>query len=321
MKKSISLIIALMLLVTIALSACDKPNDEIDKSAWLEMPDNTNPNFKYFGYYHFSASIDEVAEMGNANFAKVDAEDLEEIQHLYTKGFKILIMIRHIFFEDNETPADYSERWTTAKSELQPYMDKIIGFYVDEPMWTGKSQEAFHLACQTVRADYPDKRMVAMLMYGSISASQAMYGIDSAEYCKYCTDVGYDFYRTWDRDRVLSDIQLLKDNVAIYGQDIWLSPKGFYVTDPNKNANFIFENTDLEPGEDIIMWIKGCYEIAVQDERIVGFLTFVYGDDNTGEDYDIWLKRFFDPSDEYYNPEMKALYIQIGKAVIANDTD
>ncbi len=304
----------------VMLSACNQAaTDTVDLSAWPEMPANTNPNFKYFGYYHFAESVAEVSSHGNANLAKVDADCLDEIAELYEHDFNILIMIRHIFFENGVTPEDYMTRWETAKEELAPYCDKIIGFYVDEPIWTDKDMRAFHLACLTVRHDYPEKRMFAMLMYGSVINSRLLFKLDSAEYCKYCTDIGFDFYRSWDKEAVLSDIELLKQNVAIYGQDIWLSPKGFYTTSKDKNINYMFENMSLAPGEDIINWIKGSYEIAVNDPRIVGFLTYCYGGDTEGDNYDLYLRRFFDEDDEYYNEYMKNLYIQIGKAVIASD--
>lgn len=324
MKKVYYIAIVTIFISIILIFGCtstiqNNDNLDIDMSAWPEMPANTNPNFKYFGYYHFSESVSEVAAMNNANLAKVDAEDIGEIAQLYENDFNILIMIRHIFFESGETPDDYMDRWETAKEELAPYMDKVIGFYVDEPMWTDKKMSAFHLACLTVRHDFPDKRMFAMLMFGAVLNSQVLFQVDASEYCKYCTDIGYDFYRSWDYESVLADIELVKNNVAIYDQDIWLSPKGFYTTDPNKSVNYLFENPDLEPGEDIINWIKGSYEISVNDPRIVGFLTFCYGSDSSSENYDLYLKRFFDEEDEYYNEQLTKLYIQIGKAVIAND--
>lgn len=322
MKKIVALLIIIALLASFSalFSACaPDENTDFDRSAWPEMPENTNPNFKYFGYYHFSESVEEVSSQGNANLAKVDAECLDEIAELYEHDFNILIMIRDIFFEHGQTPEDYMTRWETAKANLEPYWDKIIGFYVDEPMWTDKDMRAFHLACLTVRHDFPDKRMFAMLMYGAVLNSKAFFGVDSAEYCKYCTDIGFDFYRSWSKTDVLSDIEAVKQKVAIYNQDIWLSPKGFYTTSPEKSINYVFENKNLAPGEDIINWIKGSYEIAVNDPRIVGFLTFCYGGSDSGETYDLYLKRFFDENDEFFNEYMKKLYIQIGKAVIAAD--
>lgn len=322
-------IFALLLITALCFSffAC-KEKDPLKKYYWKDIPENTNPNLKYFGYYHFSDAIDEVAAMGNANVGKVDYEDTEEIAYMHSKGLYILIMIRHIFFDSNQSDGlkeDYLQLWETAEQQIAPYMDRIIGFYVDEPIWTGKKQEAFHTATQLVREDFPDKRMMAMLAYASvmnnptiIEITTGMKDIDAREYCKYCTDIGYDFYRSWEKDMVLADIALLKKNVISPGQKIWLSPKGFYVADKTKNINWTFENMDLPIGEDVKNWIKGAYEIAVADHDIVGFFTFVYGADDTGEKYDVWLRRFFNESDEYYNPEIKALYIQIGRAIINN---
>lgn len=315
MKKSLCVVLILSLLLCMVFIVAGYKNVE---PAWADMPENTNPNFKYFGYYHFSNAIDEVASHGNVNLAKVDIECVDEIDHLYRKGFYILIMTRHIFFSSGETPTDWEQRWNTAKEIMQPYLDRIIGFYVDEPLWTGKSMESFHFSCQTVRNDYPDKRMMAMLSYGALTMSEFLWGIDVAEYCKYCTDIGWDFYRPWDKEGVLSDLEIVKTKIAIYGQDIWMSPKGFYVIDKNKSLNWFWENSRLAPGEDIINWIKGSYEIAVNEPRIVGHFTFCYGDDSSEEKYDYYLYKFFNKDDAAYRKDIKDLYIQIGKAVIAN---
>jgi hypothetical protein len=316
MRKFISVFVILLLAVTACVGfACNEKDTE--ELAWPEMPPNTNPNLKYFGYYHFSSAIDEVAQMGNTNIAKVDIDYPDEIEQLASKNFKLLLMIRHVFFKDGNTRPDYAERWQKAKQDIAPYMDKIIGFYVDEPIWTGKTQEAFHLACQTVRNDFPDKRMVAILAYGSVA--KIATDVDPREYCRYCTDVGFDMYLSWDKDKFMKIINKLEENVLTEVQSIWLVPKAFYVADPNKDINHMFENKYLPPGEDIKRWIKGTYEIAVNDPRIVGLFCFKYGDDDALDDFDYMLYQFFDEDGEYYDAELKGLYMQIGKAIIAND--
>ncbi|NLO64916.1 MAG: hypothetical protein GX095_06740 [Clostridiales bacterium] len=98
-----------------------------------------------------------------------------------------------------------------------------------------------------------------------------------------------------------------------------LSPKGFYVADRSKSINWVFEDTSLPPGEDMKRWIKGAYEVAVAEPLVVGFLTFVYGDEDTLEKYDYYLAQFFDEESEHFDKELRDLYVKIGKAVIAND--
>jgi hypothetical protein len=81
----------------------------------------------------------------------------------------------------------------------------------------------------------------------------------------------------------------------------------------------VFEDTSLPPGEDMKRWIKGACEVAVAEPLVVGFLTFVYGDEDTLEKYDYYLAQFFDEESEYFDKELRDLYVKIGKAVIAND--
>lgn len=319
MKKTVAaIIIVLLVLIPMAFVVSSGYNNE--PPAWSDMPENTNPNLKYFGYYHFGDNIDEVAADGNANLTKIDAEDIEEIAYYCEKGFYIFIMIRHIFFSKGETPDDWSERWQTAKSELAPFMDKIIGFYVDEPMHTGKTTEAFQFACQKVREDFPDKRMMAVMTIGALTNSELFYnGLNATEYFRYCTDLGFDYYNAWNAETFKESVELLKSKIAIHGQDIWLIPKGFYSADPKKDVNWIYEDTARRPGDDVIDWIKGCYELAVSDERIVGIYSFCYGSGSDYQNYDYVLGRFFNKNDSAYRREIKELYLQIGKAVINNN--
>ncbi len=306
--KIINKTIVIMIILFLATSiffGCETANqDNFDYSAWPEMPANTNPNLQYFGYYHFADCIEEVAALGNANIAKTDARDVEEIEALTSNGFKVFIMIRYVFFEDGETPSDVEERWDKAKQDITPYIENIIGFYVDEPRLTGKSESAFHYACQTVRADYPDKKMMAVMALPALLMTDS-----SARYFRYCTDIGYDLYMNWDENAVAHNVAKLRDEIAVYGQSIWLIPKAFYHS--YSVATYI-EDSELFVGEDVLRWIKGSYCMAVADPRIVGIFAFVY--DNDG--YEVDLKRLFMPDSDYYNAEVRAVYLQIGKMVI-----
>lgn len=284
--------------------------EDINKTDfWPEMPENTNPNLKYFSYYHFGNRIPEVAAYGHANFSKADAKNLDEIQELYDNGFYIFIMIRYIFFKDGETPSDYQARWENAKTQLAPFMDKILGFYVDEPR-RGKSKEAFHLACQTVLSDFPDKMMMSVMTIQALSDYE-----ESRDYFQYCTDLAYDFYPSWSKKDVLKNIEKLETQIAVNNQNIWLVPKAFYTVSVDKDPYWISENKKLPIGKDVLDWIKGSYEIAVADHRIVGIYPFVYDND----DFDIPLRGFFAKDSPYYNEEVFGVYDRIGKAIINNN--
>ncbi len=321
MKKSFSIIVALVVIIAVAGGVVLYL--DLQKNAipiyWEDMPKNTNPNLKYFGYYHFGGDIiEEVASFGHSNMCKVDGDYTEELIRLIDNGFQVFVMIRHMFFESQGTPADWEERWESVKATIDPYIDKILGFYVDEPIRydlltgenIGKSMEAFHFACQTVRADYPNKKMMAVLTINDLSKKEY-----SREYYKYCTDLGYDFYLKWNKKSVLNNISVLENYIAVDNQNIWLIPKGFYTVDfKEDDLYWLIEPKDIPPGEDVLDWIKGSYEIAVADERIVGLFCFVY--DN--EHFTIPLRKFFLPDSDYYNEEVYGVYNQIGHAVIAN---
>ncbi|NCA66758.1 MAG: hypothetical protein EOM87_01695, partial [Clostridia bacterium] len=244
----------ILAIIIIALSAsfvgCKGVDVIVNTSdlAWSDMPANTNAGLKYFGYYHFGSRIGEVAAMGNSNISKTDARNIDEIAELIEHGFQVFIMIRHIFFKDGKTPSDVVERWEKAKEDIAPYLDNILGFYVDEPMWTGKTESAFHYACQTVRADYPGKKMMAVMALFPAFANTAA----AARYFQYCTDLGYDLYLNWDSG-VQNMVNRLEDEIAIYNQKIWLIPKGFYRS--YDVATYVEDDT-IAVGEDVLRWIK-----------------------------------------------------------------
>ncbi len=321
MKKILSIAVALITIIAVAGGVIVY----IDWQAnfipiyWEDMPPNSNENLKYFGYYHFSDDrIEEVASFGHSNMCKVDGDDTQELMRLIDNGFFVFVMIRHMFFSSGGTPDNWQEKWEAVKATIDPYIDRILGFYVDEPIKydlttgenVGKSMESFHFACNTVRADYPDKKMMAVLTVNDLSKKEY-----SREYYKYCTDLGYDFYPKWNKKSVLKFISTLEDSIAVDNQDIWLIPKGFYTVDVKADDLYwLIEPRDLPPGEDVLDWIKGSYEIAVADSRIVGIFCFVYDNDN----FTIPLRKFFLPDSEHYNEEVYGVYNQIGHAVIAN---
>ena len=245
-------VIVIILSFTLFTASCTDTHKESEYLYWQEMPENHNPNLKYFGYYHIGNCIEEVAAMGNVNFSKVDAREIDEVAELYNNGYYIFIMTRYIFFSNGQLPEDYETRWSTAKEQLSPYMDKIIGFYIDEPYVTGKTKEAFHIACQTVRADYPDKRMM------SVMSIQGMTEADS-DYFDYCTDIAYDYYPPWNLTSVQDKLNTMKEKFIHNNQNIWLIPKAFYTITPNGvDAYYALEDKSIPIGEDVLKWINGC---------------------------------------------------------------
>lgn len=274
--------------------------------AWEDMPENSNPNLKYFGVYHFDPYIEEVGALGIFNIAKTDAKNINLVEDLINAGMQVFIMTRKIFYQAGGVHPDWEENWETAKAQLAPFMDNIIGFYVDEPYLTGKSKEAFHLNCQVVKADFPDKKMMAIM------SLQGLNGADS-DYFEHCTDIGYDLYLPWNKEAVLGHINQMKNKFAYNSQDIWLVPKAFYTVEKDYYA--LVEDRKLAPGDDIISWIKGSYEIAVEDPQIVGIYPFVY--DNKG--FDLTLRDFIIEDSENYREDIRQLYLQIGGAIINNN--
>jgi hypothetical protein len=320
MKKIINIVAGLLCFAVVCGATVvylDYRNSQI---YWADMPSNTNENLKYFGYYHFSGDrVQEVASFGHSNMCKIDGDDTQGVLELINNGFQVFIMIRHMFFRGGDLREDWQSRWEAVKTVIDAHYDSILGFYVDEPVRrnltsdenVGKSMEAFHFACRKVLEDYPAKRMMSVMTLDDVQHKDY-----SREYYRYCTDLAYDYYPRWDRESVLENISILENEIAVNNQDIWLIPKAFYTVDSNGgDLYWLIEDRSLPIGQDVLDWIKGSYEIAVADKRIVGLFCFVY--DNDG--FTVPLRKFFLKESEYYNEEVFGVYNQIGRAIIAND--
>jgi len=320
MKKVIILFLVFAIVVAVVCSTFVAANREEKIEVpiyWQNMPENTNPNLQYFGYYHFDSYIKTVADYKHSNICKIDGNDTDTLTELLDNGFQVFIMIRYMFFKDGETPADWEQRWNAVKAVINPHIGQIMGFYVDEPIRRnigstvniGKSMASFHFACQKVLEDYPDKRMMSVLTIDDINNPDY-----SREYYQYCTDLGYDFYPRWSVGDVRKYIGVLEDEIAVGGQDIWLIPKGFYTVDYESDLYGLIEDTTIPIGKDVMDWIKGTYKLAIADHRVVGIYAFSYDD----HIFTVDLRRFFTEGSEYYNEEIYGVYNQIGHAIIDN---
>ena len=330
-KRTISILLLIILSTSCFLfSACNTSNKEIPTLAWQDMPENTNPNLKYMGLYHMSDYTQELMDMDIVDITKVDAREVNKIQEYYEAGYQIFIITRYVFFDNGELNANWQANWEKVKTDIEPYIDKILGFYIDEPWLTGKTKEAFHIACQTVREDFPNKKMMSVMALSSFK-KMIVFDIAPIDYFDYCTDLAYDFYPNWNKNTIETQIEYFKNSRLREGQKMWLIPKAFYTVELPGDGNYLYDqNSQLEAGEERLKWIKGSYEIAVVDQDIVGIFAFVYSNGN----FDLTLRDFLVEklehtdeltteitlvSNENYSNEILGTYQQIGQAIIYNN--
>lgn len=288
---------------------------------WETLAENTNPNFKYFGYYHSDALlsdkdnslpygyIDAIAEIGNANMFVLNQsayrtleQQAEYIEHAHTKGMQTIWQITSFMFSGTYLKNRYKEAIDTAVEGLGESFDYVYAFYIDEPSWSGISKSDFLAATKYLSETYPDKHIMTCLAIPELNGETQA----DAEYFYYCTDMAFDYYGAFDNAERLELLNKLK-TFATNNQWLWGVATGFTNT-PDAGVDIIVNS------------IKGEYATGLAEPRYRGILSFSFA---TGINHDWgYGMRDFLMSDgiyyEQYGETLLTLYKQIGNAIIAN---
>ena len=293
-------------------------------SDWTEMPENTNKNLKYFGYFHSdgfgqkqSSYVNEIAALGNANMAMINSaftvdEVKKDLTDVKNGGMKAILSIHGLFnggatgkLDTAHLKSDYQAVWTAYQSEIQSFIDDgtIYAFYFDEPRWNGIGEEDFRTLTSYLRETVPTVGTMACMTAMDIGiGNYGGVGECSEKYMEYCTDVMFDSYADWNDETRREYLGKLK---AKANDDAWIwgCPKGF---EAEPEVNDVKKMVDH---------IKGQYTEAIQDERYAGIISFSYASGTEEGDWGYGLADFFDDQNDYYSKELKDLYIEIGCAV------
>jgi hypothetical protein len=154
----------------------------------------------------------------------------------------------------------------------------------------------------------------------------SIYGLymkNASAYYEFCTDLGYDFYTSWNSSLHKSFLNRLIDKVAINNQSIWLVPKAIgevfsfksLTGGWEKTINWLMEDRLVNRiGDDQFDWLKGCTELAFNNDRVVGMAFFIWD----------WEKLTFCQRDLmtddniYYRADYKDYYLQLVDEVFSN---
>ena len=289
-------------------------------SDWEVMPENTNPNLKYFGYFHGDGFLsqgsymDEIASLQNSNvFLLNSAFSLtvaqEKLAAARALGFKVIFSTHGFFTGGKITQANtadlvenYQEVWANTCDALGEFVadGTILAFYFDEPAWNGVKEADFRTVTKMIRETYPDvKVLTTMTVYDIGVAKREGYPEINASYNEFCTDVSYDSYAKWNDKTRRIYLEALKSK-ATNNQWIWGCATGF-TSNPNQNG-------------ELYRAIKGMYTEAIQEPRYAGILPFSYANGLEG-DWGYGLHDFFSNTSVYYDRDLKKLYVQIGREV------
>lgn len=216
-------------------------------SDWETMPENTNENLKYFGYFHSDgfrsqgSYIDEIAGLENSNVLMINscfnndlaAEWLQKAKDVRQQA----IFSVHGLFEGGQIKvansatllSDYEQTLTELKNSLQEYIDDgtLLGFYFDEPAWNGIKEDDFRTVTKWIRDNIPSIKVITTMTTSDIGVTKTdNYPEINASYNEYCTDVMYDSYAAWNDSTRLTYLDKLKSK-ATNDQWIWGCATGF----------------------------------------------------------------------------------------------
>lgn len=302
----------------------EKPDPPPDtgwiSSDWEVMPANTNENLKYFGYFHSDgfrsqgSYIEEIAALNNTNVALINSAwshtaAVEQISLAKSYGLRVIFSVHGLWqggtqkVRDTATLVDnYEEVWEGWTTLLEEYIEDgtILAFYFDEPAWNGVSEADFRTVTKMLRETCPDTRVLTTMTTHDIGITKWQgYPEITTSYNEYCTDISYDSYAKWNDETRRTYLDALKAK-ATDDQMIWGCATGF--------------SNNPEQISELYSAIKGMYTEAIQEPRYAGIVPFSYADGMEG-DWGYGLHSFFNNESDYYDRDLKHLYINIGRAV------
>lgn len=321
-KKHIVYLLALVMCLTVAVSmaACDEDEGQktVISSDWTEIPENTNPNLKYFGFYHSDgfqsrSYIDDIGKLDCANVMYIDrnGDVRAKLAQVASYGCKAILEAPTFFRPSPSGESmsclryDYEDIFDEYVAPIEQYVKDgtVYAFYMDEP--TGRiKEEDFRTVTKMMRDKYPDtRRMVVHIGYSMGITFHKGYTQVTPAYNEFVTDVAYDWYGEWNDEQRETWLNNLKASCT-NNQNFWAIPCAFSMQ-PESVATMIAH-------------LKGFYAQALNEPRYVGILAFSYADGFVG-DWGYGLTSFLDYDALYFNRELRQLYVNVGRKIIGKD--
>lgn len=342
MKKILCVLFAIIACFTasLGLTACDSDRVEIPVE-YNEIPENTNPNLQYFGYFHSDGlnsqpdHYDLIESLGNSNVYMINSAwgldlVLQELEKTQARGRQAWVSI-HFFMQWNGLWKDggkcmfwngYREHFVnTALPALNEYIEDgtMMGVYFDEPQWNGVTHEDFITVTKMIREEAPTLRIMNCMTIYDLGiktlvreSDGAVYPLISRTVNQYVTDVTYDSYLDWDENQRQDFLTRLK-SVSPDDAKIWGCATGFINENAPKDKNGKFDTYEMKKA------ILGMYKEAIAEPRYVGILNFTMSSsDLTDPNYEgsVGTNAFIQKSSPYYDLSVKKLNINVGRKII-----
>lgn len=294
-------------------------------SDWETIPANTNPNLKYFGFYHPDGFVSEpsmlkeIHDLDLSNFFLLDSSKgtdalLEKLNFIKENNYTCTVGIPSNIWniDDSQTmgigkvhtlKSDYQEIFRSYTEPMKPFLEDgtIYAFYTDEPAWNGIPEDQFVTLTKWLSEAYPNTGRMACFtgMAIGIGKDSKLSELNST-YFDYLTDVAYDNYSDWNDETRLGWLEKLKAKTT-KNQWLWGTTRTFE-DNPERTST-------------IIDSLKGFYTEAIQEPRYRGLTNFSWSNGFDG-DWGYGAKTFVMEDSEYYSRDVHRIMSDVGRSIM-----
>ena len=295
-------------LASFALQGCKEKNQVPEVEAiWADMPENTNPNLKWMGFWgsdydwregEEAVALDKLIETNTTNIDFICGWTPDNVRMSVEKSVNAN---RKVFLRWHLGFAGYNAEDLQPKYKefIDGYGDYVYGFYfyIDEPHWNGISMEEFTAKLNLfIRDNYPGKELLVVMAV--------------AEFCPNAASLVKGFN---------------KDGRF----QAYVAPSDTSFNSPLENRT-----EGLEPGDDIIDILKWHWTLAQEYHDFEGICFYSWENgyyDTWGialesfmrEDLSYTADQFERAGDEYagtyYREDLVKHFQQVCRALIQNN--
>lgn len=294
-----------------------------------------------FGIYHTDCRKDEkrFEELAESDFVNVFLVEGDYREKAFSDNFKILkarpdkgvfVGVSYLGFRTQPcSVADVGEEACVPACEMLPdfkervdafvcflkergYYDQVIGFYMDEPMlWgvTNEQLESFTGYFRTHAA--PDKRFFVCFSlagvapeYWTIKGAEAI----TPESSRYLTDIAFDLYHPWNGDYERIYRKMLERAGNRTDIRVWFIP-----------CTMDYRGDKTE--EHCLEHLENCYRLLREAPRAGGLMCYTYHTFPSHEEDlgNIGLDKLTDPSYPKYWQRLYARIQEIGREILSEN--
>lgn len=318
--------------------------------SYMDLPVNTNPNFKYYGFFHsdgFGAQasyMSKIGALGACNVAMINSAwspeaAVSRIEEARANGMKSIVSLHGLFGNEDENGRtsgvhynedgtyryeivrspllpNWQETFANWKNTLQEYIDdgSILMFYMDEPYWHGVMEDDFRTVTKYLQEQIPGMRFLHTMCMADIGAWVPTM-VDGKPYP--VLKASYNEYVTdvmYDGYSYWNDAEragFMQKLKAIATNNQYIWGCG---------TGFV-DHTQKDPLSTEILKasLQGMYREGIKEPRYAGIINFTFagGDPNASEfSYAVGTNQYVNPASEYFTEDLRQLNCIIGNKIM-----